>query len=190
MTLLLTGTEDHAVLAMVIKEAQAAAGSRGGFVGRTAVQKIMYFLNAVGVPMNYRFDIYHYGPFCETILRDVEWLIADGVVVDRSNQADKYSNYAPGPAINELLNVHEGALRVVEGKIKSIAGALAKMRPEKLELFATLDYVYRQETASGGSHGRKSAVISRFIEIKKDKFSRVQVEKAYDVMVQAGILTE
>ena len=101
MSLCLTGTQDHSLLAMVVQEARRAAETWGGFVGRTAVQKMMYFLKATGVPMTYRFDIYHYGPFCEEILRDVEWLIADGVITDLSDKPEKYSNYAqvrPSPS--------------------------------------------------------------------------------------------
>jgi uncharacterized protein YwgA len=69
MTLQFTGTWEHALLAAT---AQAAAESGdNGYLGRTALQKILYFLQTSGVPMRYRFDIYHYGPYCDRITRDV-----------------------------------------------------------------------------------------------------------------------
>ena len=79
MDLLLTGSRDQALVAMVVEEARQAADVSGGFVGRTALQKVLYFLRCRGVPMGYSFDIYHYGPFCDDVLRDAEWLQADQV---------------------------------------------------------------------------------------------------------------
>ena len=67
MSLQLTGTWEQAVLAAT---ARAAAGHADkGYLGRTALQKIVYFLQISGVPMRYRFDIYHYGPYCDRITR-------------------------------------------------------------------------------------------------------------------------
>jgi hypothetical protein len=62
------------------------------------------------------------------------------------------------------------------------------MRPEKLELLATLDYLYRQLAASGGSGPWRERVVARFMEVKRDKFSRAEVEGTYDVMAEVGIL--
>jgi uncharacterized protein YwgA len=77
MSLFLTRTWEHALLAKVVKEATAVAPKEGGYLGRTAIQKIVYFLQVLDVPMRYRFEVCHYGPFCTTILGDLEWLMAD-----------------------------------------------------------------------------------------------------------------
>lgn len=143
MSLLLADSQDHALLAMVIQEASQAASEQGSFVGRTAVQKIVYFLKAIGVPMGYRFDIHHYGPFCDEILRDVEWLIADNVIIDRSNSPEKYSNYTPAAALPELLTKYNN-LEPLRRQVQSVVRTLVPMRPERLELIATLDYLYRK----------------------------------------------
>ena len=188
MSLCLTGTQDHSLLAMVVQEARRAAETWGGFVGRTAVQKMMYFLKATGVPMTYRFDIYHYGPFCEEILRDVEWLIADGVITDLSDKPEKYSNYAPGEAIAELLSKHEKQIEPCREHVRQIVRAFVPMRPERLELIATLDYLYRQRKASGGRGPWKPVVLSLLQQVKGDKFSSADAARTYDVMVNAGLV--
>ena len=188
MALLLTGTQDHALMAMVIQEAHKTAKRHGGFVGRTAVQKIMYFLKAIGVPMGYSFDIYHYGPFCQEILRDTEWLEADEVIADKSPQRQEYSDYAPEKALDELLKRHSRALEPYREKVQALVQTLIPLRPERLELLATIDYIYRQQLASGGNGPWKASVVSKFLGIKGDKFRQQEVEEIYDAMAEAGLV--
>lgn len=188
--LLLTGTWEHALLAAVVQEARRAADQKGGFVGRTALQKLMYFLKRSGVPMSYRFDIYHYGPFCHEILRDAEWLQADKVIVDRTPEAEKYSNYAPGAALDELISAHEEEINRHRKVIRTVVGALVPMRPERLELIATLDYLYRSYAATGKSGPWKDTVVARFLEIKGSRFSSQDVMAAYGSLRAAGLIGE
>src|SRR5438270_2170265 len=173
MPLQLTGTWEQALVAAT---AQAAAASQAsGYLGRTALQKILYFLQISGVPMRYRFDIYHYGPYCDRISRDVEWLVADGVLKDASSSPEKYSNYRPAEAADELLRLHATALQAHQETIHKVVQTLLPLRPDHLELLATLDYLYRQIKAGGGHGPWKERVINRFMEVKKDKFQRYTV---------------
>jgi len=149
MSLLLSHTRDQALLTMVIEEASASAKQQNGYVGRTAVQKIVYFLQTV-VPMDYRFDIHHYGPYCYEVTRDIEWLLADGVIRDQSNQ-DNYSNYASADQAGELLALHHDHVEQHRMAVRKVASSFVTLDPKQLELIATLDYLYRQLKASGGS---------------------------------------
>lgn len=186
MDLLLSNTKDQALLAFIIKEAYEVARKQGNFVGRTAIQKILYFLKVTGIETNYRFDIYHYGPFCAEILRDIDILMADGVIKDISNNPQKYSNYAPSGAIQELLQQHKDAFPT--DPIQKLVGAFISMRPEELELLATLDYVYRKEKAGSEKTPSKEQVLSSFFKVKKDKFHQNIVEGVYDTMTRVGLL--
>src|SRR5437867_991119 len=106
MNLVFTGTKDQALLTLTLLEASKVVNDTGGVIGRTTLQKMMYFLQVVGVPMGYRFEIHHYGPYCDEISRDVEWLIADRVIQDSSRQSS-YSNYGPGPQAKAIINQHK-----------------------------------------------------------------------------------
>jgi uncharacterized protein YwgA len=186
MPLLLTGTWEHALLAAT---AQAAAESGdSGYLGRTALQKILYFLQIAGVPMRYRFDIYHYGPYCGRIGRDVEWLLADDVLKDASPSPEKYSNYRPSTAAQQLLGSHATALEPHRATIAKVVRGLLPLQPEHLELLATLDYLYRQLKAGGGHGPWKARVIARFLEVKRDKFPVQDVLAAYDSLVRADLI--
>ena len=186
MSLQLTGTWEHAVLTSISRVAAGHADK--GYLGRTALQKIVYFLQLSGIPMRYRFNIYHYGPFCDRISRDVEWLVADGVLRDASSNPEKYSNYRPADAAEELLRAHADALRIHQDTINKVVETLLPLEPSRLELLATLDYLYRQLKAGGGCGPWKERVINRFMEVKKDKFQRDVVWAAYDAMVQADLI--
>jgi uncharacterized protein len=186
--LMLTGTRDQALLSLVVTEARIAADEAGGYVGRTAIQKILYFLNTRGVPMGYSFDIYHYGPYCEDVLRDAEWLQADEVIRDDSSKPQKYSNYGPGPALEQLLSAYAEELEPYRDRVRQVVRALVPLRAEHLELIATLDYLYRWLCASGQGGPWKERVVARFLEVKKDRFPRAEVEATYERMVSAGLV--
>jgi uncharacterized protein YwgA len=186
MSLQLTGTWEHALLA-AITQAAAASGD-GGYLGRTALQKILYFLQISGVPMRYRFDIYHYGPYCDRVTRDVELLLADDVLKDTSPSPEKYSNYRPGTSAEELVRSHASALEPHRETINKVVRSLLPLQPEHLELMATLDYLFRQLKAGGGRGPWKERVIAHFMEVKKDKFPLPEVTAAYDSMVRADLI--
>jgi uncharacterized protein YwgA len=187
MSPLLTNTRDQALLALVIQEASAAAKDAHWYVGRTAVQKVMYFLQVLDVPMGYRFDIHFYGPYCYDITRDADWLVADSVVADSSTNPDTYSNYTPGDSIQELLTQYPD-VENWRKCVHDVVNALIPLEPRHLELLATLDYLYRQQKATKHTGSLKEAVVCRFMEIKGDKFTRDEVERTYEAMRTIGFV--
>ena len=138
--------------------------------------------------MRYRFDIYHYGPYCDRLSRDVEWLMADGVLKDVSLNTEKYSNYRPDAAAEELLGLNEEAIRPYMAMVRKVVQIFLPLKPEHLEVLATLDYCFRQLKAGGGSGPWKDRVIEHFLQVKKDKFPRSEVAEAYDSMASANII--
>jgi uncharacterized protein YwgA len=187
MALRMTGTAEHALVARVVRVAADAAEHNNSYVGRTSIQKIIYFLKARGVPVRYRYSINHYGPFAEDLQVDMEWLIADNVVVDASRNPSGYSKYVPGNNNDELIAKYDAIFRPYDSIINEIVAALVPMSPDQLELLATLDYAYREVKARAGTGPCRQPTIDRFREIKHDKFNPEVVGKTYDVMVSAGL---
>lgn len=186
MALQLTGTWEQALLAATVR---SAGRNSDGFLGRTALQKILYFLQISGVPMRYQFDLYHYGPYCDAISRDVEWLVADGVLKDAS-PIPRYSNYQTSDQASELLERHRTGLTKYQETVDTVVKALLPFKPDHLEILATLDYLYRQLRAGGGSGPWKGRVIERFLQVKRDKFPIEDVANTYDSLVDAKLLQE
>ena len=187
MPLFLAHTWNQALLAAVIEEAGTVAKEQDSYVGRTALQKVMYFLKVAGVPMGYRFEIHNFGPFCDSILSDAEVLLADDVIVDRSSNIKKYSNYAPGNSSPELIEMHGAEIEKCRPQIRNVVQKLVPLKPDHLELLATLDFAYRWIKASGTPGPFHDRVVDRFVEIKKNKFPRSVVEQTYRSMVEANL---
>jgi len=193
MVSILINTQDQALLTMIVDESQkVTSDGKKGYLGRTALQKILYFLKVLGVPMSYRFEMHHHGPFCVDILNDADILRMMNIIEDRSEPKKKYSDYHIGSGALELLNEHEEFLDHHRHKASRVIRAMLPLKPDNLELLATLDYAYRWVKATGvTSTDLKKKTINRFFEIKKNKkgkFPEEEVEKAYDSLVKAGIL--
>ena len=186
--LFFSGTQEHALLAMVVQEAHGLTEVRS--LGRTALQKIVYFLKALNVPVRYRFDIHHYGPYTEQIASDIELLIADEVIADRPANPN-YSNYQPGSqeVIEELLATHATFASEYRALIRRVVSVFGRLTPQDLELYATLHYAYRYEIA-GGSQPSRDLVIGRFKSYKGEKFPEQQLAIAYVAMVNAGLIVQ
>jgi uncharacterized protein YwgA len=187
MSLYLTGTWEHALLAKVVSQAARIAQKEGYFLGRTAIQKIVYFLQVLDVPMRYRFEVYHYGPFCASILGDLEWLLADGAIADDSTDPKKYSKYTPGSVCEELIAKHAAKFEKYEETLKSTVKALLPLNPDHLELVATLDYAFRELKATARKKPVRQNVIARFREFKGAKFTDEDIAKTYDQLEAAGL---
>jgi uncharacterized protein YwgA len=187
MSLYLTGTWEHALMAMIAKEAAGVSQDQGGYLGRTAMQKIVYFLQVLDVPMRYRFELFHYGPFCQNILADLDWLLADEVICESSPDPSKYSKYKPGPACDELLAKHAAKLDQYRETLNSTVKALLPLKPDHLELIATLDYAFREVKATLAKKPPRKDVIARFKEFKGEKFKENAIAETYDRLEGAGL---
>jgi hypothetical protein len=65
-------------LAVIAKLAERAPSGR---LGKTALMKCAYFLQAIkNVPLGYSFSLYSYGPFDSTVLEDLQFAEAFGLV--------------------------------------------------------------------------------------------------------------
>lgn len=187
MILNLTQTREQAFLAMVIQEAGNVLTQQNGYLGRTAIQKILYFAQALGVPVRYRFDVYHYGPFCSDILSDVDSLVLEDVIADKSANPSRYSNYRIGPESERLFGDFHSEIEPHRETVRSIVKALVPLSPDHLELIATLHYAYRELRATRQTKPTAAEVANRFRQFKGDKFDDGAISTAFDQLRTAGL---
>lgn len=185
MTLLLPHRWEHALVAATVKAAND--GFPNCTLGRTAIQKLLYFMKVLGVPMRYDFDMHHFGPFCSDVASDVEWLLADDVILDQSGK-ESSSNYKPGQNADELRCQFSDRLDQHLSTIQNVCNALSDMSPRSLELISTIDFSYRWVKARGGNGPWKPHVVEKFKQIKKEKFREEEIEKWYGVLVEATLI--
>jgi uncharacterized protein YwgA len=174
--------QDQAVLVDVVRRAQKNYNKK---LGRTALQKIPYFLKRRGVPLQYSFDLYHFGPFCQDILWDADVLVSVGAIHDEGGH-NGGSKYIVTSESASFLSGHEAFLESHSKDIEAVVELLAPLQASTLEVVATIDYLYRYVDALGSPGPHKDQVLSRFMEAKP-QYSDKQplVSKLYDQM--AGI---
>lgn len=155
-------------------------------LGRTVMQKVCYFLKAKGVPIDYIFEMYHYGPYSQELYFRLDELVADGVLKDTSNTPKK-SVYVPGDWGSEILNKHSDSLASYRQDIDQIIKLITNFRPVDLELLATIHYFQTSYGKYYKSPPSKDFVINKVIETKKDKFAPDLISRAYDALQSAGL---
>jgi uncharacterized protein YwgA len=159
----------------------------GGFLGRTAMQKLVYFANVLGTPIPCSFNIYTYGPYSDAVYFAMDSLQADEVVEDRSPKSD-YSNYRLGPNANELLTAYAADVEPHRALIDRVVGALGGYKPRELELIATLHFIAEWHRETRRRAPLKDEVIREFKTVKKDKFPDDEIDSWYEALNQAGLI--
>lgn len=183
-TIILCDTFEDAVVAYVVKEWNERELSEK--LGRTVLQKLCYFIKAKGVPLDYHFDMYHYGPFSQELFFKMEDLQIDNIVLDQSKEASK-SVYTPGSNADTIISSYSDQLNPYSSDISQIIDLFKQFPPTALELLATVHFF---QTTSAKYYKRapeKEAVIDRVVQVKKRKFKRELISTAYDALNQAGL---
>jgi len=156
-------------------------------LGRTILQKLCYFAKASGVPLPFRFEIYHYGPFSQEIFYRTEDLLLDRVIEDRSADPGQ-SNFVPGPNLDSFLDQFDSAIRQHETSLKRVATMFSRLDPSGMELVSTIHYIHSSHSQWFKQAPRRESVVASVLEIKGHKFTRRVIESAYDTLHEAGLL--
>ncbi len=155
-------------------------------LGRTAMQKLTYFVKILGAPVPFRFGIYTYGPYSDHVTFSVESLLADEVIVDLSDNPN-YSNYKPGQNAQELLSEFVFELNPYEHTVHQVVERLGRLLPGQLELVSTLHFIATRQMQIFG-HAEEESVLSEFRAIKGDKFGEADVRSCYLSLYETGLL--
>jgi uncharacterized protein len=158
-----------------------------GYLGRTAMQKLTYFSQALGVPIPCSFGIYTYGPYSDTVTFTMESLMADDVVEDRSSKPE-YSNYRLGSNAHELLGRFEREVIPYTGVINRVVDALGGFKPQELELIATIHFIAGRQQQIHRRGPNKQEVIREFKGVKREKFEDDDISNWYDALNKAGLI--
>lgn len=184
MSIFFSDTFNCAVLVKLVKLTQHKGNSQ---LGRTALQKLVYFSKSVGVPVSYRHVIYHYGPYCDEIPGDIDYLIADGLIQDTSANP-KCSSYIATEESAQLLKKYEAELRPFDLNLQALTSSIDVGNSTYLELLSTLHFGYNELKAKSGDLPTKEQIVKRFVEIKEGKFADEEVQKGVNTLVELKMI--
>jgi uncharacterized protein len=175
-----------AFIAAIVRSYEKKVGG-DHYLGRTAMQKLVYFARALSVPIPCSFEIYTYGPYSDAVTFSVESMMADDILRDTSHRP-KYSNYRLGDNADEILNKYAKEIKPYDEQIDTLVKVLGKFRPEHLELIATLHFAHESLKKITRQNPKKEAVVREFIRFKGDKFIKNDVSSWYDALKNAHVI--
>jgi uncharacterized protein YwgA len=185
MSLLFSNNLCSAYVAEVVKSFQTLKPT--GYLGRTALQKLVYFSKAVGVPVPCSFEIYNFGPYSEEVTRSVSALLADEALQDISSTS-KYSSYKEGMTSTEFSPEYLEETAGYRPLIDSIVNVLGDSKADTLELVATLHFVNAKQKGILGARPQEDKVIAEFRSIKGDKFNSDEIATWYGWLAESNLL--
>lgn len=159
-----------------------------GYLGRTAMQKLIYFSQSIGVPIPCSFEIYNYGPYSDEVTFSVEALLADNALRDASLNSSRYSKYELVDNDLDFPDDIKEKVHRYRPQIEKVVRVLGNFEPQQLELIATLHFIARKLASLEKSSPSKAQVLDNFAGVKRDKFKRGEVEAWYDALQAAGLV--
>jgi uncharacterized protein len=176
-----------AFIAAIVRSYEKSVGN-GHFLGRTAIQKLVYFAKTLGVPVPCSFEIYTYGPYSDAVTFSVDSMLADDVLQDTSKAPNKYSDYRLGDNAMELLNAYQADIDPHQREIDAVVQSLGSFEPQQLELVATLHFIHQRLKHILRRTPPKDKVLEEFRRIKKDKFLLDEVDGFYNALKEAELI--
>lgn len=143
-----------------------------GDVGKTKIQKIIYFLQeAFGVPLDYVYTMYYFGPYSEELDND----LLDMKLQDYLNIGPDTTGYGyhvcPG---NEVIASIGDTIKPYARQLDECVDNFGVFPALYLELLGTLYFVKHSEDKL-----TKEEVIKKVIRLKP-KFDMPEIEKFYE----------
>ncbi|MBI3412019.1 MAG: hypothetical protein HY040_27120 [Planctomycetes bacterium] len=176
-----------AFMTAIVRSYEENVGGRH-YLGRTAVQKVVYFAKVLGVPIPCSFEIYTYGPYSDAVTFCVDSLLADDVLEDTSKDPQSYSNYRLGENADEILNAYRRLIDPHREKIDTVVQSLGSFKPQELELIATLHFIHHRLKQIWRKEPSRDQGLAEFYRVKKDKFSPEEISSWYGALRNARLV--
>ncbi|MEE9336293.1 MAG: hypothetical protein V3U65_19560 [Granulosicoccaceae bacterium] len=177
---------EHALVAVTIEAAAERCSECS--LEKSTIQKLVYFLKILKVPMSYRFDMHPNGPSCPDIYDDIEWLLAEEVIENIENSSSQ-SNYKPSNSIADIKDEFKNQLESYLPIVNDVCDSFGELIPSTLQPITTLDFAYRWVKAGGGDGPWKAESVRKFKSIEKEKYSDSEIDNLYSKLVDAQLVT-
>ena len=161
-------------------------------IGKTALMKIPFLLQAIHkVPIDYSYEIYTYGPYCATVMSDIECAqMTDLISVNQI----VYDNGMHGYQIRvkkqskEYQDKHSDLLNRNAQSINDILDFFGNMTAKDLELYSTIVFLYCSHFKNHWDMSKKA--VCNTVHDAKPHFSIDNIYFAYDKLEERGYLNK
>lgn len=154
-------TQRMAILVYVVLHTQEKVKT----VGHTLVQKLFYLLQSgKGVPLGYKFRLYHYGPYCSELWGDLNSLGEYGYLTISANEAGFGYEITVTPEGREFLSRFD-EFEEIQEKVHELVEILGGQPVRRLEALATAHFIY-QDGRKQGRLTTEDEVVSGVLKLK------------------------
>jgi len=114
--------------------------------------------------------------------------LSDGVIRDQSGDPGQ-SAFAPGPNLDSFLSHFPEAIKRYGDNLQGVTKMFSLLDPSQMELISTIHYMHSSHRQWFKQTPSKDSVVASVLQVKGDKFTRRVVERAYDILAEAKLLT-
>ncbi|SRR5713101_4497115 len=156
-------------VAVIVALAQSAQTR----LGKTQVQKLVYFAQNSAVPLEYGYEIYHYGPYSFDLARELGSLDALGVL----NVESDPNGFGFDISVGKFAEKFKLEAKY-QRKIEKVIDQFGRDTAAQLEVKATIHFVYSVIKKRIPSGKIKAEVIKK-VGALKPRFTEVFIRNCY-----------
>lgn len=151
-----------------------------GYVGHTLLQKAVYLLQAgQGLDLGYNYRLYHYGPYCSDLWRDLNSLDDSGLIRVEGERSGYGYRITP---VNPDADSPFGCLQAEEAAaVDDLLELMGDKHVRQLESIATTEYVYLAKLKATGHPPSVEEVTEGVLQIKPH-LGAADVVAAHDLL--------
>lgn len=159
--------------------------SRRARLGRTAIMKFLFFLQeSKGVPLNYHFSLYSYGPFDSEVLADISTaerlnVLKSSVVYYPSGTGYQYAAGAEANGIDDLAG---DFLEHHRSDVEWVLTNFSRKTAGELELLSTILFIVKYQNPKTIPN-----LVEQVAKVKPH-FTREQIQMAFQELVTLNVL--
>lgn len=132
--------------------------------GETNIQKASFFLQEMtGVPLEFDFVLYKYGPYSFKLTDELTALRADSILTLEVRDPKYGPSYVPGEMSSFVLERFSKTVSQYKKQVKFVAGKLGKKGVADLECLATSLYVWLKGESSAKARAAKIVTLKPHI---------------------------
>ena len=159
-----------------------------GDIGKTKIQKILYFLQeSMGVPLKYRFRIHYFGPYSDEIDNALSFTKSLGRIDIQPDSGG--FGYHVTPAVTDTYEPWQEydisgdpEIEILEEDIDKMIDILDQVDTPQIELYATIHFI------GGPKSNRSKKQTVETVKRIKPKFTAHRIENAYQRLRQAHLI--
>lgn len=163
----------------IVAELVRRAAKENKDLGKTQLQKMVYFLQEIGIQMNYHFEMYHYGPYCFELADDLGRLGTLGILKITPDEEGYGYHILAGEHLEKGLS-GETDLSQYSEQLNWVTEKLSSVSAATIELLATIQFVRNAMQKRGGS-ASKEEIVDKVKQLKP-KFKKSQIGEKYDFL--------